>query len=452
MVRFLIAPLLCAAVVAASPPAQKIFPFRYVQHDFPNGLRLITIPTDTPNVVALYIVVQTGSRNEVEPGKSGFAHLFEHMMFRGTPAYPPEKYEAVLKSAGAASNAYTTDDHTAYHTVFSKEDLPKMIEVEADRFQHLTYPESVLRTESLAVLGEYNKNSASPVQKLFEVLRDTAFTTHTYKHTTMGFLKDIQAMPEQYEYSKQFFQRYYRPEYTTVIVAGDVKAADTQALVAKYWGDWKRGDYKAEIPKEPVQDAPRTAHVDWPAPTLPWLMIGFKAPAYDEKSREFAALQLIEQLAFGETSDLYQRLIIQQQVCDVLRAGAADNVDPELFTIMARIKKPSEVDSVQKDILGTLNDLKQNLVAASRLDDLKKHLRYEFAMSLDNPQSVGAVTARFVALRRTPETINTLYQTFQQVTPEDIRAAARKYFIDNGRTIVTLTQGKQAADRKGGAQ
>ena len=93
-------------------------------------------------------MVRTGSRNEVEAGKSGFAHLFEHMMFRGTKEYPPEKYEAVLKQAGAASNAYTTDDHTAYHTTFSKEDLETVLAMEADRFQHLEYTEATIRTES----------------------------------------------------------------------------------------------------------------------------------------------------------------------------------------------------------------------------------------------------------------------------------------------------------------
>jgi zinc protease len=443
MVRCLVlAAFACATALAAGPPREKIFP-AYQQYDFANGLRLVAIPTDAPNVVALYVVVQTGSRNEVEPGKSGFAHLFEHMMFRGTPAYPPEKYEGVLKSAGAASNAYTTDDHTAYHTVFSKEDLETMVKVEADRFQHLSYPENILRTEALAVLGEYNKNSASPTSKLFEKLRETAFTRHTYQHTTMGFLKDIQAMPDQYEYSKQFFQRYYRPEYTTVIVAGDIDPAQTKALVQKYWGEWQRGSYKADIPAEPVQDAPRTAHVDWPAPTLPWLAIAFHGPAYDDNSREFAALRLIDQLAFGETSDLYQRLVIEQQKCDQLSASTQQAIDPYLVTIFARVKKTAEMESVQRDILATLDGLKKQPVSAERLDAVKRNLRYQFAMSMDNPQSVAGIAARFVALRRTPETVNRLYDTFQQVTPDDIRAAAQKYFIENGRTIVTLTGAKE---------
>src|SRR5918995_1270731 len=112
--------LLVAATLTAADKPSKIFPLAYDQHDFPNGLRLVTIPTDYPNVVSLYIVVQTGSRNEVEPGKSGFAHFFEHMMFRGTKQYPPDKYEAIMKDAGAAQNAFTSDDLTAYHATFSK--------------------------------------------------------------------------------------------------------------------------------------------------------------------------------------------------------------------------------------------------------------------------------------------------------------------------------------------
>src|SRR5579862_512103 len=190
--RVIAAVLIFAASLFA---ADKIFPYPYVQEDLPNGLRLITIPTDYPNIVSLFIVVGTGSRNEVEPGKSGFAHLFEHLMFRGSPEFPPDRYEAVLKNAGAASNAFTTDDFTAFHTTFSKEDLPQILSMEADRFQHLAYQQPAFRTEALAVLGEYNKNSANPASKLSETLHATAFRAHTYRHTTMGFLADIQAMP-----------------------------------------------------------------------------------------------------------------------------------------------------------------------------------------------------------------------------------------------------------------
>src|SRR6478672_13377374 len=118
--------------LAQKPPdknqkSRKLFPYNYSIDDLPNGLRLVTVPTDYPNLVALYIVVQTGSRNEVEPGKSGYAHLFEHMMFRGSERFTSEQRDVVLKRAGAAVNAYTSDDRTVYHTLFPKEDLESIM-------------------------------------------------------------------------------------------------------------------------------------------------------------------------------------------------------------------------------------------------------------------------------------------------------------------------------------
>ena len=181
-----------------------ILPFKATEKVLPNGLKVIVVPTGFPNIVSIQIPVQTGSRNEVEPGKSGFAHFFEHMMFRGTKAYPPDKYQEELSKAGARSNAYTTDDYTNYHTTFAKEDLETILKMEADRFQNLSYSEEAFKTESRAVLGEYNKNSADPTEKLIEVQRDHAFTKHTYKHTTMGFLKDIEDMPNQFAYSGRY--------------------------------------------------------------------------------------------------------------------------------------------------------------------------------------------------------------------------------------------------------
>src|SRR5438128_7089922 len=256
----------------AASPAAKIFPYKYSTDDLPNGLRVVTIPTDYPNIVALYIVVGTGSRNEIEPGKSGFAHLFEHLMFRGTERTPPQQYNAALKRAGADSNAYTEDDRTVYHTVFSKEDFDQILSLEADRFQNLKVPVDLFKTETRAVLGEYNKNASNPVRKMYEVLRDTAYQTHTYKHTTMGFLRDIENFPNMYEYSLEFFKRYYRPEYTTITVVGDVKHENVAQLVNRYWANWQRGSYVPQIPSEPEQTKELVAKVDWPTPTLPWVL------------------------------------------------------------------------------------------------------------------------------------------------------------------------------------
>ncbi|HEV2763083.1 MAG TPA: insulinase family protein, partial [Pyrinomonadaceae bacterium] len=159
--------MLCLPLVGfAQQKSRKIFPYQYKIDDLPNGLRLVTVPTDYPNLVALYIVVSTGSRNEVEPGKSGYAHFFEHLMFRGSKNFSADERDAILKRAGAASNAYTSDDRTVYHEVFSKEDLDKVMEMEADRFKNLQYTQEQYKTEAGAVRGEYDKNSASPFSRL----------------------------------------------------------------------------------------------------------------------------------------------------------------------------------------------------------------------------------------------------------------------------------------------
>ena len=189
-----------ARKTAAPAASRDLLPFKASEKTLPNGLKVIVVPTGFPNIVSVQIPVKTGSRNEVEPGKSGFAHFFEHMMFRGTKAYPPEKYQDILTRSGARQNAYTTDDFTNYHTTFPKEDLETILKIEADRFQNLSYSESAFKTEARAVLGEYNKNSANPIVKLSEVQREKAFDVHTYKHTTMGFIKDIEDMPNQFEY------------------------------------------------------------------------------------------------------------------------------------------------------------------------------------------------------------------------------------------------------------
>jgi zinc protease len=414
----------------------------------PNGLRLIVVPTEFPNLVATYIVVQTGSRNEVEPGHTGFAHLFEHLMFKGTKIYPQQKYTETLRRIGAASNAFTTDDFTCYHTVFSKEDLPTVLAMEADRFQNLKYTEPEFKTETLAVLGEYNKNSSNPGSKLREVLANTAFDRHTYKHTTMGFLKDIQDMPNQYDYSLKFFDRYYRPEYTTILVVGDVKPKPVRELVEKSWGDWKRGSYKPDIPAEPPQDAPRTAKVDWQGATLPIVTVAFKAPAYNDKEKDSAALDALSFLAFSRASGLYQKLVVDEQKVVSIGSNSPSNVDASLFTITARVKKEADLDYVRDQILATVKSFQDKPVDAARLDGVRKHLRYELALGLDSSDAIAATLADFVALQRTPETLNRLYDQYAALTPEDVQKAASKYLVEKDRTIVTLT----AAQSGGGNQ
>ncbi len=431
--------LICVPVLAlAQQKSRKLFPYNYTIDDFPNGLRLITVPTDYPNLVALYIVVQAGSRNEVEPGKSGFAHFFEHMMFRGSENYTAEQREAIFKRAGAEVNAYTSDDRTVYHATFAKDDLEEIMKMEADRFIRLKYALPEFQTEALAVKGEYDKNSANPFSKLFEVLRETAFKTHTYSHTTMGYLKDIQDMPNQYEYSHEFFKRFYRPEYTTVVLVGDITRQRAFELTKKYLGDWQRGSYTAKIPDEPKQSAPRTAHIDWPSPTLPIVAVAFRGPAYSDVEKDKLALDLLSQVALGENSDLYQKLVLDEQKVDVLSPSFGNRIDPELFTVFARVKDPKNVDYVRNEILATFKRYSTELIPESKLNATRSRLRYSFAMAMNSSNAIASTLAPFVSLRRSPETIDKLAALMETISAQDVRNIAAKNFRDENRTIVTL--------------
>ena len=450
----LCAPLLGVAQQQTRNGASKLFTYPYTIDDLPNGLRLVTVPTDYPNLVSLYVVVSAGSRNEVEAGKSGFAHFFEHMMFRGSENYTPERREEIFKRAGADNNAYTSDDRTVYHSTFSKEDLDEIMAAEADRFQRLKYTPEQFKTEAKAVKGEYDKNSANPFSKMHEVMRETAFRKHTYAHTTMGYLKDIDDMPNQYEYSRQFFNRFYRPEYSTILVVGDITRERALALTKKYWGEWKRGDYKADIPDEPDQNESRTAHIPWDAPTLPHLVVAFHAPKYSDSSKDVAALDLFQQVAFGENSDLFQQLVLKEQKVDVLEADFEHKADPELFAVYARVKDPAQVNYVRDQIIKTFERFKTELIPQDKLEATRSRTRYGFAMAMNSNDAIAGAIAPYVSLARTPETLNKLFDIYQKVTAEDIRDAAKKYFREESRTVVTLsTKGQNIASNvKGGEE
>jgi zinc protease len=437
----ILAAALCAlaATASAQQAAPDILPFKASEKTLANGLKVIVVPTGFPNIVSLQIPVQTGSRNEVEAGKSGFAHFFEHMMFRGTKQYPPDAYNAIITKAGARQNAYTSDDLTNYHVTFAKEDLEKMLEIEADRFRNLSYSEEAFKTEARAVLGEYNKNSQSPIRKLLEVQREHAYTTHTYRHTTMGFIKDIEEMPNQFEYAKTFFSRWYRPEKTTIIVAGDVEPQQVFQLVEKYWGGWERGTFTVDIPQETEHKGPVYAHVPWSSQTLPWVTVAFHGPSAFQTADQ-AAMDLMFDLSFGQTSDLYKRLVEQEQKVDQLFFFGGPNVDPTLFTVFARVKDPKDAVYVRDQIASTFAGLRSTQLDAKRVADAKSNARYAFVGTLDNTDTIAATVARAAHFERSYDTLNKYYRALAEVTPAAIQQVAQKYFTDRNLVVTTLSQ------------
>ncbi len=435
-----------AAATTQDNAASRIFDMPYLMRDLDNELRVIIVETDYPDIVDLQILVQAGSRNEVEAGKSGFAHFFEHVMFRGTEQYSPQAYNAIVKKAGAESNAFTTDDFTNYYSTFTKPDLEKMLEIEADRFQNLAYSEAEFRTEALAVNGEYLKNYSNPLLAAFERVRALQFNIHPYHHTTMGLIEDIRQMPDQIEYAREFFDRWYRPEKTAILIVGDVDPEATYALVNQYWGSWEEGTYSVEVPAEPPPTGPQYEHIQWDGDTQPWLLIGFRSPAFTPGETDMPAMNLLSSIYFSDSSALYQQLVIDAQSVDSLATDFPFNKDPNLNLIYARLTDESYLPDVEAAILATLAEARTTLVSEVKVAQTKSRLRYSFASQLGNSSGIGSALASYVQYARTPETVNEMYAAYEELTAEDLRRIANEYFNDASRVTVSLSNSEAIVD------
>ncbi|MCB2205190.1 insulinase family protein [bacterium] len=430
--------LLCGAPLMAEAGGNGAFPYEYRVETLDNGLTVIMIPMESGGLMSYYSVVRTGARDEYEQGKTGFAHFFEHMMFRGTKNYPAKVYDRMVTEMGADANAYTTDDYTCYHMSFASEDLETVIKLESDRFQHLDYEEAAFQTEAGAVYGEYRKNRSNPWAVLFEDLMKTAFTRHTYGHTTIGFEADIEAMPTMYQYSRDFFSRYYRPDNVVLMLAGDFNSENAMKLIRSYYGEWKAGYAKPDITPEPEQKRERSVNIRYDGKTLPLMVVSYKSPALDAGNRLVVAGSMLGELLFGESSDIYKKLVLKEQKLQFIGADFGFNRDPKLWSIYAMIKNESDIEMVRQEIDKTIAAFRDTPVTEKQLTDIKKRLKYSFLMDLDTPDAVAGGLARFVALTGGIDVVNTLYATYDQITPDDIRQAVSTYLTPEKRTIATL--------------
>ncbi|MDP2560445.1 pitrilysin family protein [Psychrobium sp. 1_MG-2023] len=427
------------ASAVSAPAANKVFTQDYVLEELDNGLRVMVVKTDYPDLVSIQIPVSTGSRNEVEAGKTGFAHFFEHMMFKGSEKYPQAVYADIFKNAGVDNGAYTTNDYTNYHLDFSKEHLETVLKIQADHFQNLSYTEAQFRTEALTVKGEYLKNNANPIRKLLAAVRHKAFDTHTYKHTTMGFFEDIEAMPEQSAYGKTFFERFYKPEYVSLVIVGDVDPSETMAMVKKYWGEWQRGSFKSEVPQEPAQQAPRYQHEVNAGLPGHWLLVSFKGSDWQPTKKDRAALDLISELYFSSNSALYQELVVEKQLASQMFVYNPETKDAGLRHVFVKVDDEKNLTKVRDAINNTYAKVRVEAVEADKLTKLKSNLKYSFANGLDSSEAIAGTLASYMHFTRDPEVINHLYNSFDNITPSDIKQVANKYFIDNNRTTVTMS-------------
>jgi len=401
--------------------ASQVFPYNYQIETLENGLKVVSIPLKNPDIISYYTIVRSGSRNEIEPGKSGFAHFFEHMMFKGTKNMPREAYDNFLTKLGAGTNGYTTDDYTCYFVVFAgREHLEEVVRVEADRFINLYFDEEMLKTEAPVIEGEYYSSVSNPNRRLYELLRHTAYEKHSYKHTTLGYLEDIKNMPNQFAYSQLYKKRFYAPDNTILLVVGDFDHDELMTYVRKYY----------------------SPYYEWPTKTLPRLAIAFHGPAYSDTQIDKAALDLLAEVYFSRRSSLFQRLVIDQQICLSLSASFPDRRDPYLLIFNAVLKDEKDLPEVEKAIFEELTKAKNELVPTDLLRDIKSNLKYSFLRSMETTDGVAGTLAFYINLTTDPGTVNQLFDLYDKITPENIQEMAKKYFRTENSTVATLTGGK----------
>jgi zinc protease len=439
---------MAAPVEAFHAAGRNVVPFPIRVESLPNGMRILMVPFDSPGLVAYDTVVRVGSRNEVEKGHSGFAHFFEHMMFRGTDKHPKEAYDSILSKRGVSNNATTTDDITCYTTFGPSSALPMVIDLESDRIQNLKYTAEDFATESKAVLGEYNSNFSDPAQKMDEVLRDLAYSAHTYKHTTMGFLADIEAMPKMYDYSVKFFRKFYTPDNTSLVVVGDFDADKVLLLIRQFYGGWKLKAQDPKVPAEPPQKTERHTHIDWNSPTQPRMVVAFHTPPASTKGLETAAQNLLGPYLFGPTSPLYKDLILDRQVAQSMDYLYADHRDPFLFEVLFTLKSDEAADPARLAFDKSVEELAQGRVDEKRLSDIRSNLRYSLIKSFDSAENVAAALAWSLGPTGEPDYLNRLYDGIDRVDGATLSAFAKSYLVSANETSVTLTgrrAGGQAA-------
>jgi zinc protease len=431
------APFGAHATATAGTSAQP-FPFPVEMHTLPNGVRLVLVSYDSPGLVAYYTLMRVGSRNEPEAGRSGYAHFFEHMMFRGTKAHPAEDYGATMARLGLDTNAFTSEDMTVYHAFGPAKSLPTIIAYEADRFMNLEYDEAQFRTEAGAILGEYAKSASDPEQMLEEKLFETAFTAHTYRHTTIGYLEDVKNMPGGFAYAREFFKRYYTPDNATVIVVGDFDKVKILSLLTQAYSPWQGKLAAASIAVEPPQKAPRRAHLDWPMPTLPRIWLAWHTPGTDDLTA--TALQtVLNAYLFGHSSPLYQDLVLKRQLVEALESTWEPHRDPSLFGVQSRVRKASDLDEVEQTIVRELAKLAAGAVDGKRLDAVRSNLKYKLVLGLDTANRAAVTLAMSSAQTGDLQTLNKTYARIEKLKPAELAAFAKKYLTDANRTTVTLT-------------
>jgi zinc protease len=403
-----------------------------------NGLTILTCEDHTVPTVSYQTFINAGSRDEVKPGITGLAHVFEHMMFRGTAKYPD--YDQAIGNFGPETNAWTSEDGTVYFVNVKSEYLEKVIDVEADRIRNLRFDDQTFRTELGPVKEERRMGEVEdPDGFLWSEFTQIAYQVHPYHHPVGGFEEDLEKNI-QVKDGLEFKNIFYSPGYATIVVAGNFNTPQVIGWIKNYYGDWqKQPPPDITIPAEPEQKVERTKQYTWKdSLTTAKLVIGYHGPKFDILSDDFCALKLIGEILFLKSGRLTKLLNTDMQLVDEISGEMQEHKDPGLFTVSASLKKGISVAEVESLIFREIDKLKKAKVSDQELTKAKNSVKANMFYRLNRPFSIASTIGHYQVIGGDYNLLFRMEDRFDSITSEMIQKAAEKIFIPTNCTVVCL--------------
>jgi zinc protease len=409
---------------------------QYEVATLPNGLTLVLSEDHSTPIVHVQVWYHVGSKNE-RKGRTGFAHLFEHMMFKGSKNVAAEEHTSIIAGYGGQSNAYTTDDETVFWETLPSQYLPLAVWLEADRMATLRIDKDTFVNEREVVKEERRMRvDNQPYGRLTEIIYDHAFNTHPYKHPTIGSMGDLEAA--SIEDVRDFYQTYYVPENATVVIVGDFDVAQARDIANQYLGRVPKAvrPVPRDIPKEPPQTAERrvTVRAPWP---LPAVVVAHHI-TYDGHPDSYPLHVAAKVLSDGQTSRIQRSLVYEQQIAVDASGGANLIEDPNLFYAIAIVQPGHTPEQAAAALIAELERLKDEPISAHELQRCKNQFARDYILRRETVQEKALQLAHAVVIHRDIETADGEFEIFQNTTAADVQRVARTYFTPQNRLVLTI--------------
>jgi zinc protease len=409
--------------------------FDYKMATLANGLQVVLLEDHSTPIVHLALWYHVGSKDE-KPGRTGFAHLFEHLMFKGSKNVKPDQHPSWITSIGGEANAETDEDSTIYWETVPAQHLPLALWLEADRMASLDVSDDKFKTEREVVKEERRMRFENqPFGRLSEVIFDKAFTTHPYRHQTIGSMEDLEAA--SINDVRDFFRTYYVPNNATAVLVGDFDSAEAMAQVERYLGRVPRGKpVPRDIPAEPPHTAESrfTMTESWP---LPAVVVSYHI-TYDGHPDAYPLHILAKILSDGDSSRLYQALVYEKQIA-LAAFGEAKLIEhPNLLYAVAIVQPGSQPAVVQAELEKELERVKTEGVTAEELSRAKRQFARDYILGRETVRQKALQLGHAVVIHNDITTADGEFDLFQNVTLADVQRVARTYFTPENRMLLTI--------------